>query len=330
LQEAPVDKRTGGDACPTVEIIMGSDSDLKTMRPAAQVLADFGISYDMRVVSAHRTPDDLFDYAKGVEKRGLSLIIAGAGGAAHLPGMTASKTILPVVGVPVVATPLRGVDALLSIMQMPAEVGVATVGVGPAGAKNAAVFAAKALAARDPSLRHKLHSLHGSAHGGASAAEVPASVVILAKDQADLHALRFTAEYLTRLDIKYDAILGPDCSSRALARQLSHLEIAGAKVCIVGSRGGIGFARAVAKATILPVLNVPIVGEPVARVEEFLEPFLDMPPGLATFAIDKPGAINAALFAATVISAPSSRTWKRLQQMRAEQVERVRDMKISG
>ena len=318
-------KRTGGRGCPVVGIIMGSDSDWKTMRPAAEALDEFGISCEKRIVSAHRTPDDLFAYAEGAEKRGLALIIAGAGGAAHLPGMTAAKTIVPVIGVPVVATPLRGLDALLSILQMPAGVGVATVGIGPAGAKNAALFALKLLAARDPSLRR---NLHGSAHEGASAAETPARVVLFAKDQADLDGLRFAQEYLTRLDIEFDAILCPDASSRALARQLGPLEIAGAKACIVASRGDFAFARAVAKATILPVLNVPIVGEPVARVEKFLQPFLEMPPGLATFAIDKPGAINAALFAATAISAPASRTWKLLRRMRAEQIERVRAMTI--
>src|SRR5207253_7446285 len=121
----------------------------KTMYPAAQILGQLGLSYETRVVSAHRTPDDLFKYAEEAEGRGLSLIIAGAGGAAHLPGMAASKTILPVVGVPVDATPLEGLDALLSIMQMPAEVGVATVSVGAKGAENAAIFAAAALALRD-------------------------------------------------------------------------------------------------------------------------------------------------------------------------------------
>src|SRR6266853_4499694 len=145
-QEAPVDKKTGGGTRPTVGIIMGSDSDWKTMHLAAQVLDDFGIAYEKQVVSAHRTPDYLFEYADSAERRGLSLIIAGAGGAAHLPGMTAAKTIVPVVGVPVIATPLRGLDALLSIMQMPAEVGVATVGVGSVGAKHAAQFALAALA----------------------------------------------------------------------------------------------------------------------------------------------------------------------------------------
>src|SRR5438270_16535 len=135
---------------------MGSNSDWKTMRPAAQVLERLGVTYEARVVSAHRTPDDLFKYAVEAEDRGLSLIIAGAGGAAHLPGMTASKTILPVVGVPVIATPLKGLDALLSIMQMPAEVGVATVGIGEKGAEKAALFAATVLASRDRRLRFRL------------------------------------------------------------------------------------------------------------------------------------------------------------------------------
>ena len=117
---------------PTVGIIMGSNSDWKTMRRAKEVLDACGIANEPKVVSAHRTPDDMFAYAEHAEAGGLQFIIAGAGGAAHLPGMTASKTIVPVVGVPVVATPLNGIDALLSIMQMPSEVGVATVSIGEA------------------------------------------------------------------------------------------------------------------------------------------------------------------------------------------------------
>ena len=124
---------------------MGSDSDWKTMKPAADTLRGLGIRCKAKVVSAHRTPDDLFEYADKAEENGLTLIIAGAGGAAHLPGMTASKTIVPVIGVPVDTTPLNGLDALLSIMQMPAEVGVATVSIGPKGAVNAALLAATIL-----------------------------------------------------------------------------------------------------------------------------------------------------------------------------------------
>ncbi len=134
---------------PKVGIIMGSTSDWETMSHAAQALDELGVPYETRVVSAHRTPDLLFEYASSAEARGLEVIIAGAGGAAHLPGMTASKTLLPVLGVPVESKALHGVDSLLSIVQMPAGVPVATFAIGRAGAINAAIFAAAILARSD-------------------------------------------------------------------------------------------------------------------------------------------------------------------------------------
>ncbi len=136
-----------------VGIIMGSVSDWETMAHAAETLAKLGVSAEVKVVSAHRTPDLLFEYASSAEERGLEVIIAGAGGAAHLPGMTAAKTTLPVLGVPVESKVLRGVDSLLSIVQMPAGVPVATFAIGRAGAVNAALFAAQILALRDAAVR---------------------------------------------------------------------------------------------------------------------------------------------------------------------------------
>jgi 5-(carboxyamino)imidazole ribonucleotide mutase len=133
-----------------VGIIMGSVSDWDTMAYAAEMLEELGVAFETRVVSAHRTPDLLFEYASKAEARGLQAIIAGAGGAAHLPGMAAAKTLLPVLGVPVESKVLRGVDSLLSIVQMPAGVPVATFAIGKAGAKNAALFAAQILARSDP------------------------------------------------------------------------------------------------------------------------------------------------------------------------------------
>jgi 5-(carboxyamino)imidazole ribonucleotide mutase len=135
-----------------VGIIMGSQSDWETMQHAAQTLDRLGIRYEKRIVSAHRTPDRLFNYAKNAPKRGLKLIIAGAGGAAHLPGMAAALTPLPVLGVPVESRTLRGVDSLLSIVQMPAGIPVATFAIGQAGAVNAALFAAAILALADPAI----------------------------------------------------------------------------------------------------------------------------------------------------------------------------------
>ncbi len=143
---------------PRVGIIMGSRSDRETMLEAAQVLDELGIAYEMEIVSAHRTPDRMFSYAEAAEERGLAVIIAGAGGAAHLPGMTAAKTVLPVIGVPVLSSALSGIDSLLSIVQMPRGVPVATVAIGKAGAANAGLLAARILATHDEELRRRLHA----------------------------------------------------------------------------------------------------------------------------------------------------------------------------
>ncbi|MES2708313.1 MAG: 5-(carboxyamino)imidazole ribonucleotide mutase [Verrucomicrobiota bacterium] len=141
---------------PRVGIIMGSISDWETMEHGAKVLTDFGIAHETRVVSAHRTPDLLVEYAKTAEARGLQVIIAGAGGAAHLPGMTASMTTLPVLGVPVESKALKGMDSLLSIVQMPGGVPVGTFAIGKAGSVNAALFAVSILALRDAGVARKL------------------------------------------------------------------------------------------------------------------------------------------------------------------------------
>jgi 5-(carboxyamino)imidazole ribonucleotide mutase len=141
---------------PLVGIIMGSTSDWETMEHAATTLEQLGVPNETRVVSAHRTPDLLFQYASSAEKRGLEVIIAGAGGAAHLPGITASKTVLPVLGVPVESKALKGLDSLLSIAQMPAGIPVGTLAIGKAGAINAALLAAAILGARYPAIREAL------------------------------------------------------------------------------------------------------------------------------------------------------------------------------
>jgi 5-(carboxyamino)imidazole ribonucleotide mutase len=142
---------------PLIGIIMGSTSDWETMKHAVDILQEFGVPHETKVVSAHRTPALLTEYATTAEARGLQVIIAGAGGAAHLPGMVASQTILPVLGVPVQSRALNGLDSLLSIVQMPAGIPVATFAIGPAGAKNAALFAVAILAHHDAALREKLH-----------------------------------------------------------------------------------------------------------------------------------------------------------------------------
>ena len=144
------------DKPPPVAILMGSQSDWSTLRHAAETLDALGIAHDDRIVSAHRTPERLYEYARTAKARGLGLIIAGAGGAAHLPGMLAAKTTLPVLGVPVTSTHLQGLDSLLSIVQMPAGVPVATFAIGAAGAHNAALFAVAMLALADLDLARRL------------------------------------------------------------------------------------------------------------------------------------------------------------------------------
>ena len=141
---------------PLVGIIMGSSSDWDTMRHAAELLTALSVPFETRVVSAHRTPDLLFDYATGAEARGIEVLIAGAGGAAHLPGMTASKTLLPVIGVPIQSKALNGLDSLLSIAQMPAGIPVGTLAIGPAGASNAALLAVAILGAKHSEDREAL------------------------------------------------------------------------------------------------------------------------------------------------------------------------------
>jgi 5-(carboxyamino)imidazole ribonucleotide mutase len=143
---------------PYVGIIMGSTSDWPTMQHAADVLTELAVPYEVKVVSAHRTPDRLYDYAKGAKARGIKVIIAGAGGAAHLPGMTAAMTVLPVLGVPVLSSALSGQDSLLSIVQMPAGIPVGTLAIGKAGATNAGLLAAQILALGDDGLAARLEA----------------------------------------------------------------------------------------------------------------------------------------------------------------------------
>jgi len=145
-------------AGPLVGVVMGSSSDWETLKHADEVLTSFEVAHECRVVSAHRTPEDMAAYAKGAEARGLEVIIAGAGGAAHLPGMVAAQTLLPVLGVPVESQSLKGLDSLLSIVQMPGGVPVGTLAIGRAGARNAALLAVAILSGKRPELREKLRA----------------------------------------------------------------------------------------------------------------------------------------------------------------------------
>jgi 5-(carboxyamino)imidazole ribonucleotide mutase len=158
---------------PIVGILMGSNSDWDTMQNAAQTLTDFGVTYEAKVVSAHRMPDDMFAYAETAAQRGIKAIIAGAGGAAHLPGMLAAKTIVPIFGVPVASKHLSGEDSLLSIVQMPKGIPVATFAIGEAGATNAALHVIANLAVNDPALAKKLEAFRGAQTEKARAMNLP-------------------------------------------------------------------------------------------------------------------------------------------------------------
>ena len=158
---------------PIVGVVMGSSSDWDTMQHAVQILEQFGVPHEARVVSAHRMPDDMFAYAEGAAARGLKAIIAGAGGAAHLPGMLAAKTLVPVLGVPVASRHLLGVDSLHSIVQMPKGIPVATFAIGNAGAANAALFAVAQLALHDAALAAKLHAFRAEQTAAAQAMSLP-------------------------------------------------------------------------------------------------------------------------------------------------------------
>jgi 5-(carboxyamino)imidazole ribonucleotide mutase len=157
----------------TVGVVMGSSSDWDTLQHAVQILQEFGIAHEARVVSAHRMPDDMFAYAEAAAGRGLKAIIAGAGGAAHLPGMLAAKTTVPVLGVPVASRHLQGVDSLHSIVQMPKGIPVATFAIGAAGAANAALFAVAMLAVDDPALRARLEAFRARQTEAARAMTLP-------------------------------------------------------------------------------------------------------------------------------------------------------------
>lgn len=316
---------------PLVGLIMGSDSDWETMKAAALSLDRLGIKYSPKVVSAHRTPELLYEYADAAEDH-FSMIIAGAGGAAHLPGMTASMTLLPVLGVPVVSrsSPLKGVDAFLSIMQMPPEVGVATLGLDKEGAKNAGILAATILAHRFPHIRAKLNELdinRGLMWSGASKSDGGVALVMASENDWE-QAIKYSVDKLKRLGIRYEKFY-VDAKRGRVSAIVREAEKLGLNSFIVGASYPNSFTlpAQVAAETMLPVLSVPIA-EVVDDVNAFLNGVWKLPPKVATFALNRAGAINAALFSAAMLFDIGSPVWHGLDKMRKDQEDRVRKMTL--
>ena len=316
---------------PVVGIIMGSNSDWPTMRLAAEMLKLFDIPYEARVVSAHRMPDEMFEYAKTARGRGLKVIIAGAGGAAHLPGMVAAKCTLPVCGVPIPSKYLRGEDSLLSIVQMPKGVPVGTFAIGEAGATFLPHLTGNTLehSVLPVSLFLVNHTFCSEDNIVMTDTQKPVVGIIMGSN-SDWPTMRLAAEMLKLFDIPYEArVVSAHRMPDEMFEYAKTARGRGLKVIIAGAGGAAHLPGMVAAKCTLPVCGVPIPSK-YLRGEDSLLSIVQMPKGVpvGTFAIGEAGAANAALYAVQILSVTDNALAERLAAFRREQNQKAKNMRL--
>ena len=278
-----------------IAIVMGSKSDWATMQEATQILDELNVAYHVEVVSAHRTPDKLFEFAENAQKNGYKVIIAGAGGAAHLPGMIAAKTLVPVLGVPVKSSMLSGVDSLYSIVQMPKGIPVGTLAIGPAGAANAGLLAAQ--------------------------------IAIVMGSKSDWATMQEATQILDELNVAYHVeVVSAHRTPDKLFEFAENAQKNGYKVIIAGAGGAAHLPGMIAAKTLVPVLGVPVKSSMLSGVDS-LYSIVQMPKGIpvGTLAIGPAGAANAGLLAAQILAGWDNALFARLQAFRENQTNVVLD-----
>ena len=292
-----------------VSIVMGSQSDYKTMIFCQNILKKLNIKFESKIISAHRTPNRMYEFAVNAEKNGIAVIIAGAGGSAHLPGMISALTSLPVLGVPIESKKLKGLDSLLSIAQMPKGIPVGTLAIGEDGAINAALLAASIIGLSDLTVKNKLNK-----------------VSIVMGSQSDYKTMIFCQNILKKLNIKFETkIISAHRTPKRMYDFAINAEKNGIAVIIAGAGGSAHLPGMISALTSLPVLGVPIESKKLKGLDSLLS-IAQMPKGIpvGTLAIGEDGAINAALLAASIIGLSDLTVKKKLNQFRLSQSKSVK------